>query len=209
MITVWGRTNSMNVQKVLWVLDALRLPYEQINAGMQYGVNTTPEYLKMNPNGKVPVLKDGDFVIWESHAICKYLCNKTAGQTLYPADIQARARVDQWLDWGATVLFPPMNVVFWQLIRTPEDKRDAAKIKEFSEQAVSALAILSSVLATQPYVAGAGLTLADIALSAPAHRALGMGLIAQDDPKFAGLLRWFAQIKKEPGFQKWVGLPLS
>ena len=75
MITLWGRNNSTNVKKVLWALEELQLPFEQIMAGLHHGVNDTPEYLAMNPNGLVPLLKDDttQSVLWESNAILRYL----------------------------------------------------------------------------------------------------------------------------------------
>lgn len=84
MIRLWGRNNSMNVQKVLWTLDELGLRYERLDAGMQFGINNTPDYLQKNPNGKVPLLEDDGYAIWESQAICRYLCNQYQGSQLYP-----------------------------------------------------------------------------------------------------------------------------
>ena len=77
MLTIWGRKNSINVQKVLWACDELGLDFDRIDAGLAFGVNNTPEYKRMNPNGLVPVLKDGDFVLWESHVIVRYVARKS------------------------------------------------------------------------------------------------------------------------------------
>ncbi len=107
MITIWGRANSVNVQKVLWCCDELVLPYERIDAGMQFGRNNEPEYLAMNPNARVPTLVDGDFVLWESNSILRYLVMQYApASPLYPPEPRQRASIDRWLDWSLSTLQP-------------------------------------------------------------------------------------------------------
>src|SRR3569832_563625 len=98
-ITLWGRNTSANVEKVCWVLGELAFPYEHIIVGGRYGGNKTPEYLAMNPNGLVPTLRDGDLVLWESHAIVRYLTGRYGPGKLWPADPVARAESDRWTDW--------------------------------------------------------------------------------------------------------------
>jgi glutathione S-transferase len=208
-ITLWGRTNSMNVQKVLWVLDALGLPYQRIDAGMQFGVNNTPEYLAMNPNGKIPLLKDGDFTIWESSAICRYLCNQYQSQALYPQGTQPRALVDQWIDWGNTTLFGPLSTVFWQMLRVPDAQRDLKKVQEESAKVVSAAAIMNQQLSKTAYLAGAQFTLADLNVAAAVFRCLGLGLIQQEDPNFASLMAWYDRVRTAAEFKRWIEKPLT
>ncbi len=208
-ITLWGRTNSMNVQKVLWVLDALGLPYQRIDAGMQFGVNNTPEYLAMNPNGKIPLLRDGDFTIWESSAICRYLCNKYQSEALYPRDAQARALVDQWIDWAGTTLFGSLSTVFWQTLRVPEAQRDMKKVQEESGKVVSAVEIMNQQLSKTAFLAGAQFTLADLSVAAAIFRCLGLGLIKENNPQLAPLLAWFGRLRQAPEFKRWVEQPLT
>ena len=99
-LTIWGRANSVNVQKVLWCLAELDLAYERIDAGMQFGKNTEAPYLAMNPNGRVPTLVDGDYVLWESNSVMRYLCMAYGENSpIYPSQPKARASVDRWLDW--------------------------------------------------------------------------------------------------------------
>jgi glutathione S-transferase len=129
-ITIWGRANSVNVQKVLWCLRELDLIYERIDAGMAFGKNGEPEYLAMNPNGRVPTLVDGDFVLWESNSIMRYLVRAYRPQsTLYPQAPKVRAGVDRWLDWTLSTLQPVDRPVFWALVRTPIEKRDMTAIQ--------------------------------------------------------------------------------
>jgi glutathione S-transferase len=98
-IKIWGRANSGNVKKVLVVADELGVPYERVDAGMNFGIVDTPEYRKLNPNSRVPTIEDGDYVLWESHAICRYLAMQYGGEAIYPKDPKARASIDRWLDW--------------------------------------------------------------------------------------------------------------
>ena len=127
-LTIWGRANSVNVQKVLWCLHELDLAYDRIDAGMQFGKNNEAAYLAMNPNGRVPTLVDGDFVLWESNSVMRYLC-MAYGQNspIYPQAPQARAGVDRWLDWTLSTLQPVDRPVFWALVRTPPEKRDMVR----------------------------------------------------------------------------------
>ena len=119
MLKIWGRTNSINVQKVLWCCAELNLPFERIDAGMAFGVNNTPEYKAMNPNALVPVINDDGFILWESHAIVRYLARKHGNGTLCPAGAQDYADADRWMDWQLSTIAEPMRIAFWGLIRTP------------------------------------------------------------------------------------------
>ena len=110
-LRIWGRENSINVQKVLWLCEDLNIPYERIDAGMEHGVNKTPEYLKINPNGLVPTISDNGFILWESHAVMRYLIRRndnksgsgSADNSIYPRDSKGSSLVDQWLAWISTI----------------------------------------------------------------------------------------------------------
>jgi len=113
MLTIWGRANSINVQKVLCCCDEIGLPYERIDAGMQFGVVNTDAFLGLNPNGLIPTLVDGDVVLWESHAIMRYLTRRyDVEHSITPDDEVAIAQADKWLDWVHTVAWPAMKPVF-------------------------------------------------------------------------------------------------
>ena len=124
----------------------------------------------MNPNRLIPAIRDGDFALWESHAIVRYLCAKYAAGTLYPEDVQQRAVADQWMEWCCTLVFPPVIQLFFATVRTVPDARDPATIKAHTDQASAALAILDTRLADNEYVAGSTFTMADIPLGAVAYR---------------------------------------
>ena len=208
MIRLWGRTNSMNVQKVLWTLDELGLRYERLDAGMQFGINNTPDYLQKNPNGKVPLLEDDGYAIWESQAICRYLCNQYQGSQLYPLDAQARGQVDQWLDWAKSGVNNSLSVVFWQTLRLPENQRDAKKLKEETDKTVAALQIFNQALTGRSFVATSHFSLADMVMAPVVFRCIGLGLVDLSKPDWSALSSWYAAIEQNQWFKKWVVQPL-
>jgi len=207
-LTIWGRANSVNVQKVLWCLRELDLAYQRIDAGMAFGRNRERDYLAMNPNGRVPTLVDGDFVLWESNSIMRYLVLAYAPQSpLYPQAPRLRASVDRWLDWTLSTLQPIERPVFWALIRTPVEARDMGAIQRDADAAAVEWRIVDAELATRSFMVADHLTLADIALGAYARRWLGVEGVSK--PKLAHLDRWFAQFATRPGFQKFIAPPMS
>ena len=207
-LTIWGRANSVNVQKVLWCLAELDLAYERIDAGMAFGKNDQPEYLAMNPNGRVPTLVDGDYVLWESNSIMRYLnLAYGGGSAIYPQSPQARAAVDRWLDWTLSTLQPVDRPVFWALVRTPKEKRDMVAIQKDVDAEAVVWRIPEALLATRRYIEGDEFTIADIALGAFARRWFGVEGVTK--PKLPNLERWFALISERPGFQKFIAPPMT
>jgi glutathione S-transferase len=207
-LTIWGRANSVNVQKVLWCLCELDLAYQRIDAGMAFGRNREREYLVMNPNGRVPTLVDGDFVLWESNSIMRYLVLAYAPQSpLYPQAPKLRASVDRWLDWTLSTLQPIERPVFWALVRTPVEARDMGVIQKDADAAAVEWRIVDAELATRSFIVTDHLTLADIALGAYARRWFGIEGIHK--PRLAHLERWFGQLSGRPGFRQFVAPPLS
>ena len=119
MLKIWGRQNSINVQKVMWVVQELGIEHERIDAGMQFGKVDEAWYRQMNPNGRVPTINDDGFILWESNAVVRYLVRKYGSGRLSPATIEAQALADSWMDWASNTLAPPVTALFWGLIRTP------------------------------------------------------------------------------------------
>src|SRR5438046_9292655 len=117
--------NSLDVHKVLLCICKHDLTYYRNYAGMEFCSNNEPAYLAMNPNGRVPTLVDGDFVLWESNSIMRYLVLAYGkGSPVYPDNPKQRAGVDRWLDWTLSTLQPVDRPVFWALVRTPLEQRD-------------------------------------------------------------------------------------
>jgi glutathione S-transferase len=207
-LTIWGRANSVNVQKVLWCLAELDLPFERIDAGMQYGVTQEPHYLAMNPNARVPTLVDGDYALWESNSIMRYLCMEYRPDTpIYPKEPKRRAAVDRWLDWTLSTVQPVDRPVFWALVRTPPEQRDMAKVQQDADAAAEVWRIAEHHLSTRRYIEGDSFTLADIAIGAYARRWLGVAGIKR--PQQPHLARWLALIGERNGFATHVAPPMS
>jgi glutathione S-transferase len=215
-LTIWGRANSVNVQKVLWCLAELDLAYERIDAGMQFGKNNEAPYLAMNPNGRVPTLVDGDYVLWESNSVMRYLCmaygqgsdqGSDQGSSIYPSQPKARASVDRWLDWTLSTLQPLDRPVFWALVRTPVEQRDMAAIQKDVDAEAVVWRIVEAQLASRRFIEGDRFTIADIALGAYARRWLGVEGVSK--PKLPNLDRWFAQFAARPGFAQFVAPPMT
>ena len=160
MLRIWGRISSVNVQKVVWCADELGLDYERIDCGGKFGRNDTPEYLAMNPNGLVPVIEDDGFVLYESNAIVRYLAARDSATSLWPDTPRGRADADRWMEWQSTAFTPAMWGAFWHLIRTPEDKRDAALIE--SSRVKSEKPGTSMRISPRRYLTGDAFTPADI-----------------------------------------------
>ena len=207
-LKIWGRKNSVNVQKVLWCLSELDLGYERIDAGMAFGRNNEPDYLAMNPNGRVPTLVDGDFVLWESNSVMRYLARAYAPEsTLYPKAPKARAGVDRWLDWTLSTLQPVDRPVFWALVRTPVAQRDMVAIQKDADAEAVQWRIVDAQLATRRFIEGDDFTIADIALGAYARRWFGVEGISK--PVLPHLDRWFAQFAGRKGFAEFIAPPMS
>jgi glutathione S-transferase len=203
---IWGRNNSVNVQKVLWCCEEMALGYERIDAGGSFGVVKTPQYLSLNPNGLVPTIEDDGLVLWESNAIVRYLTAKHAPGTLWPEDLKVRAEADRWMDWTATTVWPALRVLFLGLVRTAPDKRDAQAIEDSRLKTAEVLHILDAHLMTHEYVAGNAFTMGDIPLGCAIWRWIALPI---ERPELSNVQRWFDSLARRPAYKKIVMLPLS
>ena len=168
---LYGKPTSINVRKVLWTLAELELNAELIPCGSGFAPINTAEFRQLNPNVLVPVLKDGDFVLWESNSICRYLVRKSGHQTLLGSDLQQMAKVEQWMDWQACELNPAWRYAFMALVRQHPDFTDPAALAHSAQQWQQKLQILDATLAqTGAYSCGAVFTLADIVLGLSLNR---------------------------------------
>jgi glutathione S-transferase len=206
MLKIWGRNNSINVQKVMWAVGELDLACERVDVGGRYGGLDTSDYGTMNPNRRVPTLQDGAFTLWESNAIVRYLAAKHDAGGLWPATCEKRAVADQWMDWQQTTLLADMRTVFWGLVRTEPDKRDQPKIDAAVENLKSLWERLDQHLSDRLFVAGDEFTMGDIPVGAMCHRyhALGVERAAAEH-----LSAWYERLKRRPAYRAHVMLPLS
>jgi glutathione S-transferase len=189
-----GRKTSGNVQKVMWLLEELKLPYEREDYGRQFNNTQTPEYLSKNPNAKVPTLVDDEVIIWESNTILRYLATK-AKSALYPDDAARRTHVDRWMDWQLASLNNPYLAMFREAKLEPAKRGAdfAAQEKELGAQ----LSILDKSM--KKWVAGDEMTIADFCLGPIVHRCLRFPI---ELPELANLQRWDAAISSRQAFKK-------
>ena len=206
MLRIWGRTNSTNVQKALWCLGELGIEYERIEAGGQFGVVNTPDYLAMNPNGLVPTIDDDGFILWESNVIVRYLTHRHGHGTLFPGDIRVRFIAEKWMDWQGGTLWPAFRDAFLGLVRMPPDKRDHAAIEQSQRDTATKLAGLETALGATPFVAGESFTMGDIPLGVSIYRCFALGI---DRGGFPNIARWYDRLTERPAFKEHVMLPIT
>lgn len=203
-LTVWGRLSSCNVQKVIWVLEELSLPYEHIPLGGEYGGNMEPDYLAINPHGRVPTLRDGDTIVWESDAIVRYLCARYDAGGMWPEPPAERAIADQWATWGTTELLGDWINLFWRLVRTPEEKRNPAAISRHLDASSARFKLLNDQLEGHDYVVGNSLTIADISTGMTLYRWFSMDI---ERPETPNLEAWYARLCERPAYKAGVCVP--
>ena len=206
MLKIWGRKNSINVQKVLWACAELNLKFERIDAGMEFGVNTTPEYRAMNPNARVPTIDHDGFILWESHAIVRYLARVHGKGMLWPADDKVSADADRWMEWYSTTLWPNLQPLFWNLVRTPPEKRDAKLIESSRAKLIDNFGIVENALASRPYLAGSAFTMGDIPMGLALHRWFLLPIERPNHPK---LKAYYDRLAARPAFKEHCAAPLS
>jgi glutathione S-transferase len=206
MLKFWGRVTSINVRKVLMAVQELGIAFERTDAGMAFGIVQTPDYRAKNPNALVPMVEDGDFVLWESNVVVRYLCAKHALGTLYPEDLRARFDAERWMDWQQTTFNPAGRDAFMQLIRTPAEQRKPELIEKSRVATHALLDLLDAHLAQRAYIGGAQFTMADIPLACEMHRWRGLPL---PHPPRAHVDRWYQSILARPSSRGVLDLPLS
>ena len=205
-LRLWGRLSSINVRKVVFTAQLLELPFERVDAGAAFGVVQTPEYRERNPNSLVPLLEDGEFTLWESNVIVRYLCARNPERGLYPQDLRQRFDAERWMDWQQTTLNPAGREAFIQLIRTPAERRDAKAITASVAATQPLLAMLDAHLAGRRFLAGDSLTMADIPIACEMHRWWGLPL---DHAPLPHLARWYEGLRTLPAARGALDVPLS
>ena len=201
MLTILGRTDSSNVQKVLWCCGEIGVPFTRRDVGGAFGGNRTPQYLALNPNGLVPTIDDDGFVLWESNAIVRYLAARYGRGTLHQDDARERASAERWMDWQQTTLATPMVVLWRSLVRNPELKTPAGEIDAARERSAAAFGILDRQLDQAPYIAGSRLTVGDIALGYAVDRWFRLPI---ERPDFPGVKAWHERLRARPAYLEHV-----
>ena len=198
MLTVWGRANSSNVQKVMWAIGELGLAHERIDLGGPFGGLDEPAFRAKNPNGLIPVLEDGGLTIWESHAIVRYLAGRYGRGGLCPADPGTRALADQWMEWFHTTLNPAFGPVFAGLVWTPPSKQDPEAVAAAAARTAKVLEILEARLGDVPFVAGEALTMGDIPYGPFLYRYFTLEI---SRPSLPSLEAYYRRLQERPAYR--------
>jgi glutathione S-transferase len=206
MLKIWGRISSINVRKVVLAAQWLEIPFQRIDAGHEFGIVKTPDYLAKNPNALVPLIEDGDFQLWESNVIVRYLCARHSPGKLYPQDLAVRFDAERWMDWQQTTLNPAGRPAFIQLIRTPADKRDAKLVAQSVAATEPLMAMLDAHLSRRAFMAGDAFTMADIPIACELDRWQSLPL---QRPARPHLERWYQGVLAQPATRGVLDLPQS
>ncbi|MCB1465532.1 MAG: glutathione S-transferase family protein [Nitratireductor sp.] len=194
---------SPNALRVRAVIFELGLDVEIVDVDLRGGGNKTPDYLAMNPNGKVPVLEDGDFVVWESRAINAYLASLNPEAGLYPDDARKRALIDQWSYWQAIHLGPAIQRIAFERLLKPMfgmGEADETVIEQQMKELAQLLPVLDAALAGKDWVCG-DLSVADFALASVFVYRAPSRLSLDAYPNIAA---WLARMEARPAWQKAV-----
>lgn len=207
MLKIWGRRNSINVQKVMWAVGELGLAHEHIDAGGQFGGLDSEEFGALNPNRRVPVIDDGGTVVWESHAIVRYLAAKYGAGSLWPQDAGLRAHADQWTDWTLADLQPAfIGGVFWNYYRTPDAQRNWPAIRQGIARSAILFRLLDRHLEGRAFVAGDDLSFGDIPAGAQLYRYFELEI---DRPALPNVEAWYARLKDRAAYRDHVMIPFD
>ncbi len=201
MITVYGRATSSNVQLVMWTIGELELAHERLDYGHRYGGTDTPEFLEMNPMGRVPAMRDGDVVMFESGAIVRYLSARYGNEAFWPADPAARAPLDIWAEWTKVTLAPAFaQPIFWQLLRHPAGE-GGESVQAAAENLMPLITMLDHRLGEGPWVAGEEFTFADIFTG---HLLYRYQTLVFDKTRSPRLDAYYARLTMRPAFAEHV-----
>jgi glutathione S-transferase len=207
MLTVWGRRSSFNLQKIMWFVGELGIQHRRIEAGGQFGGLDTPEFMAMNPHGRIPVINDNGTIVWESHAILRYLAACYGRGTFWTDDAAKRSLSDRWMDWSQTALQPDFLIgVFWGFYRTPEPQRDLPEIKKSIDRCASHFQLLDRVLAGQQFMLGNQLSLADITIGTNLYRYFNIEI---ERPALPNVEEWYRRLQDRPAYRKHVMVPFG
>lgn len=215
MLKIFGRANAINVMKVLWACGEMDLPFVRQDVGGKFGGRDTPEYLAMNPSGRIPTVLDDDLVLWESNSIIRYLAAKHSYDKLYPAALDRRARAERWMDWSTGTAAPALLPVYWQVVRMrPENRYDdlpqgvdvLAPVATALKRLAAEMKVLDTGLQDSDFLAGDALTVADFGVGIVAYRWFNMPIERPDLPRLSA---WYQRLTQLPAYQKHIMIGVS
>lgn len=203
MLTIWGRTNSHNVKKVMWLVEELGLPHQRHDIGGVFGMDAA--YLAKNPNALIPTIEEDGLTLWESNACLRYLAARHGGEAWWPSDPAIRAVGDKWMDWQFAFADAQRDA-FKGLIRTPEPERDQPAIAASAAAAGALMAILDDALAASPWLSGNAIGMGDIPLGTYAHTWFALPI---ERPERPHVRAWYNRLLARPAYARHVAVPLS
>lgn len=206
MLTIWGRRNSINVQKVMWTIGELGLTHRRVDVGGPFGGLDTTEFGAMNPHRLIPVLQDGAVTVWESNAVIRYLAAHYGAGGLWSDDPAARALADGWMDWMLTTLYPDFIEVFWGLVRTPPSQRDDAAIGRAVRRLGRRYETLDACLGPRGHLVGDRLTMGDIPVGATLYRYFALDI---ERPALPSVERLYEALMQRPAYREHVAVPFD
>jgi glutathione S-transferase len=206
VLTIWGRRNAFNVQKAMWAVGEVGLDHERIDVGGPFGGLDTPAFGALNPNRSIPVLRDGDTVVWESNVIVRYLAAKYGADALWSPDPAERAAADQWMDWMQTTLLRDFIDLFYALVRKRPERRDWPKIRATNARLAIHYRLLDRHLAGRPFLAGEQFSMADIPAGTTLYRYFEMEI---ERPVLPQVEAWYARLKNRPAYRRHVMIPFD
>ncbi len=206
-LAVWGQKGSINTQKVMWLLDELNLSFKLVPIGGFFHGLDSPEFLAMNPHGRIPVIVDKGNVLWESHSILRYLAASYGEKAFWNKDPAVRAKIEAWMDWLQTVLQPNFLLgVFFAYYRTPEKDRNWKLINSSIANCSKHFTLLDNQIKKNDFLCGELLSLADIAIGSIFYRYFELDI---DRPKIPQVEAWYDGLKERPAYQKNVMIPFD
>ena len=201
MLTIWGRATSLNVQAVMWTVAELGLPHRRIDWGGRFGGNDDVDYRRLNPNGLVPTLKDGDTVVWESPAIVRYLGARYGSGGFWPEDPAVRGGLDMWAEWSRSTLYPQLGRIFHQLVRTALPRRDMREVANASEALILTLPLLEARIGEGPWLGGEHLSFADVMVGGLLYRYMTLDFAKAPTPAIDA---WYDRLAERPAYAEHV-----
>lgn len=200
MIEILGRNTSVNVQIVMWAVSELGLTHKRHDIGGAFGGNDSQDYLLINPNGLVPVMKDGDLSMFESAAIVRYLSHQYGDQSFYPRDPKKRAMGDMWAEWIKTTFSPLLLMnIFYPLVRFDPALLDQKALDQASVEMEKLAIMLDNALGQGPWIAGDNMTHADILIGSMLYRYYELDFNRANTPNIDA---YYSRLKAREAYQE-------
>jgi glutathione S-transferase len=201
MIEVWGRRNASNVLPVMWAIGELGLAHLRHDVGGSFGGLDTPDYRALNPNCRIPTIRDQGQILWESNPIVRHLARRYGRGSLLPDSEQDYSTADQWMEWHKTTPYPPYIELFWAIVRTEPGHRKPRKIARLAVTVGRRLQVLEAHLAARSFILGDRLTMADIPFGPMIHRYFALDV---DRPDLPHISAWYRRLHDRPAYREHV-----